>query len=81
MLFSVSVILFVSKGFVVDDTTTVAPQAPLWQIILPAAGIIIAYLMSAASSPEFKFLKRRAPRGTHQQKTAKNGPVEPARAA
>lgn len=74
-LFSVSMIFLVTRGLVVGDTMRIIPGAPLWQVILPAFGVLLAFIMSATSKPKYDFRTRRLGRG---KRIEKSGPVEKA---
>jgi hypothetical protein len=80
-LFSVSLILLISRGLVIADTTRIVPATPLWQMILPAFGIVLSYILSSMSKPRYDFRKRRTGMGKKTGTEAQAGPAKPARAA
>jgi hypothetical protein len=80
-LFSISLVYLISRGYVVTDTMRIVPDTPLWQIILPAIGVVLAFIMSSTSKPRYEFRTRRTVSGKHGSKRSKGGPIEPAQAA
>lgn len=58
-LFSISVVFVIFRGAIVKDPFAVVTEAPLWKLILPVIGIVISYVLSGASKPNFKFRTQR----------------------
>ncbi|MDH3198574.1 MAG: hypothetical protein OEO21_10080, partial [Candidatus Krumholzibacteria bacterium] len=60
-LFSLSVVQIVALGFIVEDWHVIDFATPLWKWILPAVGILVAYLASIFSKQYLEVRNYRTP--------------------
>ena len=70
-LFSFGVVHVLTKGFIVKDTASFVTDVPLWKMIIPVAAIVLSYMMSVFSKPQYSFRAYRPPRkqGSKEIKT------------
>lgn len=54
-LFSLGVVEVFSRGFIIKDDLSLIGTVPLWKTITPVAAIVLAYLMSFFTKPQYSF--------------------------
>lgn len=74
-VFSLSLILLWSKGFIVKDWNSLVTVVPLWKWILPVGGIVVTYSLSLFSKRHYEVRDYRTPNIRQRRKdTVKDDP-------
>jgi hypothetical protein len=83
LLFAASVVGLWSRGYLWPDWNTLPVETALWKWIVPACGIVLAYLISAGSKRLVEVRNYRTPersgRGNDNEETRQ--PAQPAQPA
>ncbi len=67
LLFAVSAIMLWSRGYVWTDWNSLIYPTSLWKWIVPAAGIVVSYLLSASSKRHVEVRNYRNPESRQRQ--------------
>jgi len=78
-LFSLSLVMLASRGFLIKDPSVLIVDVPLWKIVLPGVGLAVTFMVSILGKPKADFRTYRS--HTHRMKDTGFDPTSHTRVA